>query len=229
MGIKKWREGERQHLQDFFKKLGGRYKRTRRRPKGQPTAGYYTLQMEKLNELEETSGEGKTDLYYNRDGTRVCSKGYVPYGRQFPDEDVRILSEKAYKLSRFGFINRAGVCRWKTTEGNTDAQFVLEYMEDFSFQASRKTFVVLDKARVHKAKAIQERIPCRHKRGRCIFFLPPCSLHLNIAETVWRKLKKEWLNPEDYLYKENLFYAVNRCMAALENCLRINFSHFNIN
>jgi transposase len=102
-------------------------------------------------------------------------------------------------------------------------------MEDFSFRIDRKTFVVLDNARLHKAKVILERMPYWQKRGLYIFFLPPYSPHLNIAETVWRKLKKEWLNPEDYLYKDNLFYAVNRCMADLGHNLKINFSHFNIN
>jgi transposase len=57
-------------------------------------------------------------------------------------------------------------------------------MEDFSFQIRKKTFVVLDNARVHKAKAIQERILYWQKRGLYIFFLPPYSPHLNIAETM---------------------------------------------
>jgi hypothetical protein len=174
------------------------------------------------------SRSGKTDLCYG-DETHVCSEGYVPYGWQFPDEEVCIFPEKAYKVNCFGFINRQSCCRWKTAEGNMDAQFILEYMEDFSFQISKKTFVVLDNARVHKAKSIRERIPYWQKRGLYIFFLPPYSPHLNIAETMWRKLKKEWLNPEDYLDKDKLFYAVNRCMAALGNRLTIKFAHFNIN
>ncbi|MBL7993531.1 MAG: transposase [Candidatus Kapabacteria bacterium] len=62
-----------------------------------------------------------------------------------------------------------------------------------------------------------------------IFFLPPYSPHLNIAETLWRKLKKEWLNLEDYQDKETLFYAVNRCMAHVGKFLTINFSPFNPN
>jgi transposase len=215
-------------LSRFFKKLGGRYKRIRRRPKGKPLEEHYRLQIEKIKELEQMNEEGKTDLYYG-DETHVCSDGYVPYGWQFPDEDVCILSEKAYKLNCFGFINRQNQCRWKITESNIDAQFMLEYMEDFSFQITRKTFVVLDNARVHKAKSILERIPYWQKRGLYLFFLPPYSPHLNIAETIWRKLKKEWLNPEDYLYKDNLFYAVNRCLAELGHNLMIKFSHFNIN
>ena len=115
------------------------------------------------------SQERKIDLHYG-DEPHVCSEGHVPYGWQFPDEEVCILSEKAYKLNCFGFINRQSICWWKTTEGYIDAQFVLEDMEDFSFQISKKTFVVLDNARVHKAKAIQERIPYWQKRG-IVYFL----------------------------------------------------------
>ncbi|TAE31706.1 MAG: transposase, partial [Candidatus Kapaibacterium sp.] len=67
------------------------------------------------------------------------------------------------------------------------------------------------------------------ERGLFIFFLPPYSPHLNIAETLWRKLKKEWLSREDYLSKGTLFYAVNRCMANVGGCLSIKFTPFNAN
>lgn len=174
------------------------------------------------------SEAGKIDLYYG-DETHVCSRGYVPYGWQFPDEDVCIFSEKAYKLNCFALISRENACRWETTESNIDAQFVLEYLERFSFQIRKETFVVLDNARIHKAKIIRERIPCWQQRGLYIFFLPPYSPHLNIAETLWRKLKKEWLNPEDYLDRDSLFYAVNRCLAGVGNTWWIKFAEFNIN
>jgi transposase len=191
-------------------------------------AEYYTLQVEKLKELEEMSTEEKIDLFYG-DESHVCSEGYIPYGWQFPDEDVCILSEKAYKLNIFGFINRQCKCRWSATEGNIDTQFIVEYLEQFSFQIDKKTFIVLDNARIHKSKAVWERIPYRQKRGLFIFYLPPYSPHLNIAETLWKKLKKEWLNPEDYISRDELFYATNRCLNSLGDRVVINFSHFNTN
>ena len=88
------------------------------------------------------SQAGEIDLHYG-DETHVCSQGYVPYGWQFPDEEVCIFSEKAYKINCLGLISRQNACRWQTTESTIDAQFVLEFMEEFSFQISRKTFVVL--------------------------------------------------------------------------------------
>jgi transposase len=189
-------------------------------------AEHYELQVEKLGELENLSSRATIGLYYG-DETHVCSEGYVPYGWQFPDEEVCILSEKAYKINCFGFIGRENQCFWQTTTQNIDTRFVLEFLEQFSFKIQKTTFVVLDNARIHKAKDIKERMPYWQKRGLYIF--PPYSPHLNIAETLWRKLKKEWLNPEDYLTKDTLFYALNRCMANVGVNLNINFSHFNLN
>jgi transposase len=178
--------------------------------------------------LETLSSAGKIDLYY-ADESHVCSEGYVPYGWQFPQEEVCVLSERAYKINCFGMINRQSECYWQATEENIDAQFVLEYLEKFSFQIHKDTFIVLDNARLHKAKIIQERIPYWQGRGLFLFYLPPYSPHLNLAETLWRKLKKEWLNPEDYIEKDTLFYATNRCLNSVGTCLNINFSNYSEN
>ena len=172
--------------------------------------------------------QGRIDLFYG-DESHVCTQGYVPYGWQFPDEEVCIASEKAHRLNCFGLINRQSECFSITTEQNIGAQFILKYLEDFSFRIHRETVIILDNASVHKAKIIQQRMPYWQKRGLFIIFLPPYCPHLNIAETIWRKLKKEWLNPEDYRNRDTLFYATNRCLANLGKELNIKFKQFNIN
>jgi hypothetical protein len=171
------------------------------------------------------SQRGEIDLFYG-DETHVCSEGYVPYGWQFPDEEVCYLTDKSYKFNCLGLINRQSQVRWQVTEQNIDTQFVMEFLEKFSFDIKRTTFVVLDNAHIHKAKAMRERVPYWQDRGLFLFFLPPYSPHLNIAETLWRKLKKEWLDPPDYLTKDNLAYALNRCMADMATGHKINFSHW---
>ena len=62
------------------------------------------------------------------------------------------------------------------------------------------------------------------KRGLYLFFLPPYSPHLNIAETLWRMLKGQWIQPADYVSTDNLFYVVNRGLAGLGATHFINFS-----
>ena len=178
--------------------------------------------------LESLAQQGFIDLFYG-DETHVCSQGYVPYGWQFPGEDVGILSEKGHKVNVFGMISRTNQVHWVTTKQSIDAQFILEQIEALSMHIERETVMVLDCARVHTAKLIQERLPYWQKRGLYLFLLPPYSPHLNLAETLWRKIKKEWLNPEDYLENDALSYALNRCLANLGEKLCINFSPFNLN
>jgi transposase len=153
----------------------------------------------------------------------------VPYGWQFPGEQVCIFSEKGHKINVFGMISRSNQLHWATTEQNIDTRFVIEQLEALSLGISKETVIVLDCARVHTATVIQERIPYWQKRGLYLFFLPPYSPHLNLAETLWRKIKKEWINPEDYLENDALSYTLNRCLARLGQEICINFSPFNLN
>lgn len=160
--------------------------------------------MECLAELEELSEKGIIDIFYG-DESQVCSEGYVPYGWQFPNEKVCILAEKGHEVNCWGLISRESQCHWAITKQNIDAQFILQKLETLSFKINKTTFIVLDCAKVHTAKIIQERLKFWQQRGLYIYFLPPYSPQLNLAETLWRKLKKEWLNPEDYLQKDTLF------------------------
>ncbi len=83
---------------------------------------------------------------------------------------------------------------------------------------------------------MQERRRVWEARGLFLFYLPPYSPHLNIAEVLWRKLKYEWLQPADYASAQTLFYQTGRALAAqalaaqalaaVGTLLRINFSEF---
>jgi transposase len=129
----------------------------------------------------------------------------------------------------WGLIDRYNHKHWATTEQNIDSHFVFNQLELLSFQITKQTVILLDNATIHKAKIIQNQLKFWEKRGLYIFYLPPYSPNLNIAETLWRKIKKEQIDPIDYLNKDTLFYAVNQCLAQLGKMWKINFSEFNIN
>ena len=158
----------------------------------------------------------------------MCSEGYVPYGWQFPDEEVFIKAERKFRLNCFGLINRKSQCYWATTTQSINSQFIVDHLDQFSMKLERETIIVLDNASLHKSKLVKQRIQEWEKRGLFIFYLPTYSPHLNIAETVWRKLKKEWLRPEDYESSDDLTYAVTQCLMNLGGMLKINFSEFRI-
>ena len=68
--------------------------------------------------------------------------------------------------------------------------------------------LVLDNARIHHAAAFQARLEAWQAQDVYIFYLPTYSPHLNKIETLWRKIKYEWLRPEAYATFKTLKTAV---------------------
>jgi transposase len=135
-------------------------------------------------------------------------------------------SSKGKGINCFGLFTRVNQSWTATSEAAINRDFVIEQLERFSFSLKKLTIVVLDNARIHHGKQMRERIGAWQRRGLYIFYLPTYSPHLNIAETVWRKLKYEWLEAEDYTSKEHLQYAVKQALSAFGKSLRIKFSNF---
>ena len=214
----------REYLQSFFIRLGAGYRRIRKRPKGKPSPQLYVYKTEKLQELVQQEKDGLIDLYYG-DESHICTEGYVPYGWQFRGEEVYIPSERGLRLNIFGLIDRNNRFEGFSTTDNMTADKVADFFDRLSLRVRKNTFVVLDNASVHRCRLMRELRPIWEKRGLFLFFLPPYSPHLNIAETLWRILKGKWLRPVDYCSKDSLLYATNRALAALGTELNINFAH----
>ncbi len=134
--------------------------------------------------------------------------------------------EKGKGTNCFALLSSDNRARMETTRENITAQFIFEQFEGFSMGVKKPTAVVLDNAAVHRAKTIKERKVVWQQRGLFLFYLPRYSPHLNIVETLWRKLKYEWLRPEDYADKETLHYQVWQALKAVGKSLTINFSPF---
>ncbi len=135
-------------------------------------------------------------------------------------------SAKGAGLNCFALLNRANELLFKTTTQKITSSFIIKQFEQLSFSIQRTTVLVLDNARVHTSKKIQERRTFWQERGLFLFYLPPYSPHLNIAEVLWRKLKYEWLQPSDYTSSNTLFYTVKQALAAVGTDLTIHFSDF---
>ena len=167
-----------------------------------------------MQEPEYLNGKGKIDLYYV-DESRVCTEGYVPYGWQFRDEDVYVPSQKAQRVNIFGMIDRNNLYHGFTTTKSIDTDKVVEYLDAFSLSIKKDTFVVLDNASVHRNKKIRELRNLWEQRRLFLFYLPPYSPHLNLAETLWRIMKTKRIRPQDYASSDNFFNIVNRALALL--------------
>ncbi len=162
------------------------------------------------------------------DAARVSMSAVVPYGWQGADEDVFMPATPGAGINCFTFLTRTNQCQFATTQGSITSQFVLEQVEHLSMNVARLTVLVLDNAPVHTSKLIQTRRAAWEARGLFVIYLPRYAPHLNIVETLWRKLKYEWLTPDDYETSEGLFYSVRQALAAVGTSLCINFSTFSL-
>ena len=197
----------------------------RKRPRHEPLAEVYQLKVEGLSLLEAMSQKGWIDVFY-ADESRIALEPCVPYAWQFPGENVFMPSTQGQGLNCFALLSRANECHFETTTKNIDGAFIVEQLEKLSFELKRLTVVVLDNAPAHVAKRVHERRGFWHERGLFLFFLPPYSPHLNITEVLWRKLKYQWLRPQDYLETDALFYQVRQALAAVGTLLKIHFAPF---
>lgn len=216
-------KGERHYLQTFFRSSGARYKRIPKRPRVTPSPQLYAIKREKLQELEYLSNQGLIDLYFG-DESHVCTQGYVPYGWQFPGENVFVPSMKSARLNIFGMISRHNVYHGFTSRQNIKAENVAEFIDDFSLTITRPTFIVLDNASVHTGGKMKEMVDKWRLRGLYIFYLPPYSPHLNIAETLWRILKTKWIKPCHYIDTGTLFNATHEILDGIGEKYRVNYS-----
>lgn len=140
-------------------------------------------------------------------------------------EEIRLFPEKGKRVSVFGFLNLKSEGRFWTNEKTIKSEFVIECLEEWLLEKGEKPRVlVLDNARIHRSRIVQEKLLEWEEKGFYIFNLPPYSPHLNIIEVLWRKMKYEWLKPEDYESFEKLTESIKEILSQLGAEYKINFT-----
>ena len=74
----------------------------------------------------------------------------------------------------------------------------IEYMNDFASKITRTTVIILDNASWHKSELTRSYFEQWEAKGLYLLYLPPRCPHFNKIETLWRKIKYEWLAIKDY-------------------------------
>jgi hypothetical protein len=109
-------------------------------------------------------------LYYG-DEVQISEEGNVPYGWQFKDENISIKTAKGKRLNCFGMITRDNKFEFTTTYEIIDTQFIIEKINQFSYEIKRHTVIVLDNAKVHQSKFFKSMRDVWAKRNLFIFYL----------------------------------------------------------
>lgn len=121
-------------------------------------------------------------------------------------------------------ITRRNQYKGFMTQESINADKVSDFLDKMSFQVKKKTVIVLDNASVHRNSKFKELRSIWESRGLFLFYLPPYSPELNLAETLWSILKGKWIRPMDYVSNDALFYSTNRALAAIGLSLFVNYS-----
>ncbi len=138
----------------------------------------------------------------------------IPYGWQAKGEYVRMLPRKGKSLSVFGLLGTDNRLVSYPTEQRTNAQFIITCLDDFIKKIDKPSVIIMDNAPIHRAKVMMKKRQEWEEKGLFIFFLPKYCPHLNRIETLWRKMKYEWLHHRDYKSWSTLTRAVKNILAS---------------
>lgn len=185
----------------------------------QYTYEYMVQQLCSYMMLEEA---GKVNIYYG-DESGFSLEPSITYGWQPPGEYVRIIPVGGHRLNVFGILSRYNDLHSYCVDKNIDSETVIACIDDFVKTITKKTVLVLDNASIHHSKLFKAKLAEWIKKGLSIFHLPAYSPHLNIIETLWRKIKYEWLKPSDYSSWENLQDSLENILKSVGKEFKIDF------
>jgi len=180
--------------------------------------------VERLKALWALEKNGHIDLYYSDEsGFQLVPN--LPYGWQPKGEYVRMLPRKGKNLSIFGLLRTDNRLVCYPTEEHTNAAFIIKCLDDFVSKIEKPTVIIMDNAPIHKAKVMMEKRKEWESKNLFLFFLPKYCPHLNRIETLWRKIKYEWIKPKDYKSWRTFSRAVKNILASFgSDKYNINFS-----
>lgn len=106
---------------------------------------------------------------------------------------------------------------------NMNSELFIKYVNDFVSKLVQKTILIIDNASWHKSELTKSMFEQWEGKGLYILFLPPRSPHLNKIETLWRKIKYEWLTIRDYRSKNTLTKKIKTIFKKFGSEYDINF------
>lgn len=156
--------------------------------------------MEELLNLEE---QHYLQVYFS-DESGFSLTPSVPYGWQPGGQYTAIVPQKSQRRNVFGLFCRHNQFEGYDIFGTMNAEILATCLDDFATKITQKTVIVMDNAPFHHADLIADKMEEWREKDLYIWFLPAYSPHLNLIETLWRKIKYEWLKPPHYATWQSL-------------------------
>jgi transposase len=162
-------------------------------------------------------------VYYDESGFNLTSA--IPYAWQEKGKMIEIPASKSKQINVAGFLSSDGKnFQGYQKEGTMKSVDVIGFFDDFAQGINQPTLVVLDNASIHKSHEFKANMKRWEEKDLHLYFLPPYSPELNKIETLWRKMKYEWINFDAFSSFQSLRENLNQLIQQIGKKYTINFA-----
>jgi transposase len=186
-------------LQRLIKKSALSGNASKKSPEKRPDPHPYERSKALIQQLHQREAIGACAVGYV-DATGLCLTPYMPDAWQPMGAPIAMpAATHRHRLNVLGFLYRRHALHPYLIEGKVDTLAIVECFEQFSQQLTKRTYVFLDNAPVHKSQEFMRHIAQWVQRGLMVKYLPPYSPELNLIEILWRFMKYYWLPFSAYM------------------------------
>lgn len=213
-------------LNRFLVKKNYCYKRFRKWTKKEPKISEVKKVISIMKQLLELVKHGLIDIYFS-DESGFTMTPKIAYGWQPIGEQWGIPAYKKKVQNVVGFLNPFNhnlVVNILPEKAYMNSKFFIQYVNDFATKITKPTILVVDRAPWHVSAETFGMLETWQQQELHLLFLPAYCPHLNLIETLWRKIKYEWLSFQDYRNPSTLKKKLISIFQEYGNQYQINFS-----
>lgn len=213
-------------LKRWLKACGYSYRRIRKMVKGTPNAKDYALRLTLLYEFIAQQKRGELRLYF-ADESGFSLQPSVSSGWQLKNEPLGVVAAgHSKRLNVFGILHPNGQLHAWTSQKAINSDFIILAIDAFVAHlqpTEQRIMIVFDQAPIHRSKKLRAKLDQWSAAGVDLFCLPTYSPHLNLIETLWRKMKYEHLLPQHFVCFETLKEQVHHLLRTYGQLWNIHF------
>ena len=168
--------------------------------------------------------EGFIKIYYG-DESGFTMNSYLPSAWQKKGEPIAIIPNKYARINVFGLLSRDMDFYAYTLKSSVDSTVVITFIDEFIKEKKfpLPTVIILDNASMHTSAEFETEMERWEDEDVYIFHLPKYAPHLNLIETLWRKIKYEWLKQHHFIGTDFFFAALDAILKKIGTEYTINF------
>ena len=211
-----------------LKRLDCSYRRARRTTAKAPRPAALQAAQRALTRLRRLAARGGCDLYFG-DESGFSLWPVLPSLWQPRRRTLALPAQTHHqRLNVLGFWKEAAVegatLLFASTRGALTTEYFVTAVETQLLpHLRRRAVLILDNAKLHRSRLVQERKAAWRAQGLNVLFLPPYCPHINRIEVLWKQVKYRWLEPQAYADFETLCQRVTTILAQCPSKYRLSF------